>query len=202
MRDERFKSGKTRYSPMEPLEALLKEEEHSLASPSILYDPKTAAACDILPYLKHVPYVAAIVSRGVSLDVEPFVAGEDKLEKVVVMSRRFFAEFFAEFAKHDLAKAVRGVEAEYGIDIPTTLLDLYLWQLAGRILNFVETRLPGFVVKTPTLEEDYMLMTKRGASDIDISRHILEAAPNSRMYVRSIIDNARRFYEANRQNFQ
>ena len=121
---------------MLPLEVLLKEEQEVLgrpAGPDIYQE-----LAEMLPHSKHIPYYSVLNSRGRLIKFQE----NPKFDILIEDEQRILAK-----RERHLLEATHRLEQKYGITIPPEIIEQYLVEFAGRILDYARSRLPGIFLK-------------------------------------------------------
>jgi len=172
---------------MEPLEALLKDEEEVLASePSDL--PWSSEAIRLLPYLKLDAYVGYIFMMGSMLleDEEGPSTPIEITANSMQLDRR-------QKAATDRAHAV---SRKYHVDITGEHFTTYIKQLAQRILEYADEHLAGLTMETSPVQDlveerlqPYPTTLELTATTMDV----LSKRPDAK--VLEIVKGVRAFYD-------
>ena len=129
---------------MEPLEALLRDEEEVLASePSDL--PLSSEAIRLLPYLKLDAYVRYIFMMGSMLLEDE----EDPSTPIEITADSMQLERYQEAAK----ERARAVSRKYNVGITGKHFTTYIEQLAQRILKYADEHLAGLTMETSPVSD-------------------------------------------------
>ncbi|MEK6869192.1 MAG: hypothetical protein AABX63_01470 [Nanoarchaeota archaeon] len=172
---------------MEPLEALLKDEEEVLASE--LSDlPWSPEAIRLLPYLKLDAYVGYIFTMGSLLleDEEGPSTGEEITTNSMQLDRR-------QEAAKDKARAV---SKKYQVAITGKDFTVYIEQLAQRILKYADEHLAGLTMETsptPDLAEARLQPYPTTSDITNASMKVLGERPDATIL--EIVQGVRAFYD-------
>ena len=176
---------------MEPLEALLKDEEEVLASVPLDL-PWSAEAIRLLPYLKLHAYVGYIFMMG-SLLLE-----DEELEDEVEPSPLEETTDSMRLDRYYKAAAdkARAVSRKYHVGITGEHFTTYLEQLAQRILKYTDEHLAGLTMETspiPDLVEERLQPYPPTSELIATTMEVL--GERSDATVLEIVKGVRAFYD-------
>ena len=164
---------------MEALEALLKNEK------KVLTQRPTDNFEELLPYRKHDDYLAVIVSRGRMMLLEgtnllPIIDREKKIYQKSV---------------ERLEQNVKAVEMEYGAAVTPEDIETYLFQLAGRVLDYAKEKLGGIVMETLNVPEVLReRFPSKAPSGEEYLNTLVEAIGNPFRYTLLTLGHVQRFY--------
>jgi len=137
---------------MKPLEALMIEEELLLKQGAKPENHPLKLAYEIFPYL-HIPFIHYIRAEatllGFESDIETVSDEEYKKYKDYLDGLKKPRDKYTKEVNERLKK----IEEKYNVKISNDIFNEYLIGLCERALNFVEKKLPGFLIETTAIED-------------------------------------------------